>query len=407
MNKMHNLGTVIRFEVVRMLKKPSFWLMALGFPLIIAVVFGIVFFSNQATMEAAEKLTEQKFSLAVTDESSIIKPELLQALGAKIAPSRDSGVDMVKSGQVDAYFYYPPSLSDSRVEVYGKDVGMFDNSRYSAVANMLLSESVNSQVNPEQRAVLQGAVQVDATMYREGIEYEGFKEMIIPGLFLVLFYLLIGFFGGQMLNSTVEEKENRTIEMLLTTINARALIAGKILSLIILALIQIGLILIPVVLIYLLAGPQLQIPSVDLSNIPFDPLRVGLGAAIFAFSFLLFTGLLVAVGAAMPTAKEASQWFGIVVIFIFGPLYGVTAFITYPDAPFVRFLSLFPLTSPIPLMLRNAYGNLPIEEALLGIVILAVSAVLMLLLAVKIFQHGAMQYDSKLSLKALRAKRNS
>ncbi|OYX41228.1 hypothetical protein B7Y94_05430 [Candidatus Saccharibacteria bacterium 32-49-12] len=407
MNKMHNLGTVIRFEVVRMLKKPSFWLMALGFPLIIAVVFGIVFFSNQATMEAAEKLTEQKFSLAVTDESSIIKPELLQALGAKIAPSRDSGVDMVKSGQVDAYFYYPPSLSDSKVEVYGKDVGMFDNSRYSAVANMLLSESVNSQVNPEQRAVLQGAVQVDATMYRDGIEYEGFKEMIIPGLFLVLFYLLIGFFGGQMLNSTVEEKENRTIEMLLTTINARALIAGKILSLIILALIQIGLILIPVVLIYLLAGPQLQIPSVDLSNIPFDPLRVGLGAAIFAFSFLLFTGLLVAVGAAMPTAKEASQWFGIVVIFIFGPLYGVTAFITYPDSPFVRFLSLFPLTSPIPLMLRNAYGNLPIEEALLGIAILAVSAVLMLLLAVRIFQHGAMQYDSKLSLKALRAKRNS
>ena len=55
MNNMHNLSTVIRFEVTRMLKKPSFWLMALGFPIIMAVVFGIVFMSNQATMDAAEK----------------------------------------------------------------------------------------------------------------------------------------------------------------------------------------------------------------------------------------------------------------------------------------------------------------------------------------------------------------
>lgn len=52
----------------------------------------------------------------------------------------------------------------------------------------------------------------------------------------------------------------------------------------------------------------------------------------------------------MPTAKEASQWFGIVMMLIFGPLYGVTAFVSYPDSPFVQFLSLFPLTSPIPLM---------------------------------------------------------
>ena len=63
--------------------------------------------------------------------------------------------------------------------------------------------------------------------------------------------------------------------------------------------------------------------------------------------------------AMMPTAKEASQWFGLVIMLIFGPFYGITAFVSFPDSPFVKFLSLFPFTAPIPLLLRNAVGNLP------------------------------------------------
>ena len=42
---MHNLGTVIRFELVRTLKKKSFWIMAFGFPVMMAVIFGIIFLS--------------------------------------------------------------------------------------------------------------------------------------------------------------------------------------------------------------------------------------------------------------------------------------------------------------------------------------------------------------------------
>ena len=405
MNNMHNLGTVMRFEITRMLKKPSFWLMALGFPVLMVGIFGIVFWSNNATMEAAEKLKNEKITMAVTDVSGVIKPEILQAMDAKEIATRDEGIEKVQSGAVDAYIYFPADLAAERVEVYGQDAGLFENSKYSAIATTMLDQSVNAQVSEQQRAVLRGQVNVATTTFRDGQEYDGIREMIAPGLFLVLFYFLIAFFGNQMLNSTIEEKENRTIEMLLTTVQSRVLIIGKILSLIILALIQTLVILIPVLTIYFVLSPQLQLPNIDLANIPLDPLKIGLGAAIFIFSFLLFTGILVALGAAMPTAKEASSWFGYVVILLFGPLYGVTTFISYPDSPFVRFLSLFPLTSPIPLMLRNAYGNLPLGEALLGIAILAVSAVVVMLLSVRIFRYGAMQYDSKISLAALRAKR--
>lgn len=407
MNNLHNLGTVIRFEVARMLKKPSFWLMALGFPIMMGVIFGIVFMSNQATLDAAENLKDQKFSIIVLDDSGLIQPGVIEAVDAKTVESREDGIGQVKTGKAEAFFYYPKDLSKNKVEVFGKDVGVFENSRYTSVAKLMLDQSVSNEVTADKRAVLQDSVALSSTVYRDGVEYDAIREMILPGIFMVLFYVLIGFFGGQMLNSTIEEKENRTIEMLLTTVEAKTLISGKILSLVALALIQGFVILLPILIMYFVVGPQLQLPNIDLAGLPVDAGKIAVGALVFGFSFILFTGLLVAVGSAMPTAKEASNWFGIIIMMIFGPLYGVTAFVSYPDSPFVQFLSLFPLTSPIPLMLRNAVGNLPVGEAVLGIVILGISSVLVMLVAVRIFQLGAMEYDSKLSLSALRRRRKS
>ena len=404
---MHNLSTVIRFEIVRALKKKSFWILAISFPLVFAATFGILFLSNKATDDAAEKLKEQSFSVAITDESNLVKPPLIAAAkAAEVKPSdKQAAINRVKDGQLDAYIYYPKDLDQQPIEIYGKDVGIFDNGRYDSLANGLLSASVQSDVNPAIRKVVQGKVNSTSTVYRDGKVHDSIQEMILPGVFLMLFYFLITFFGNQMLTSTTEEKENRVIEMILTTIEARTLIVGKIISLIILAIIQGLLVVSPVLIGYLIFHDQLKLPSVDLSSLPVDPQRIVIGFLAFAGSFMLFTGLLVAIGAAVPTAKEANSFFGVVMILLFGPLYAVTMFISMPDAPLVKFLSLFPLTSPIPLMLRNAAGNLGLGEATLGIAILAAAAIIVIAIAVRIFRFGALEYNRKLSAKEIFARK--
>lgn len=398
---MHNLGTVFTFEVTRTLKKKSFWITALSFPIVIAAVFAIIYFSGQATEQAALDTKNQEFSLALTDESDVIHPQYIQQIGAEIITDKQQGIDRVKNGELDAYFYYPANVSKKPVEVYAKDVGLFDNNRYQGTAKALLTQSTANRVNPETVAILQDKVSYNATTYKNGEVFNGFKQLIAPGIFLVLFYIVITMFGSQMLTSTTEEKENRVIEMILTTIKARTLIVGKILSLIVLALMQILTILIPVVAIYLLYGDQLALPNVDLTNIPLDPLRIGIGAAIFTLSFLLFTGLLVAIGAAVPTAKEAGGFFGIIMMLIFGPLYAFSLFISAPHSTIVTFLSFFPFTAPIPLMLRNAIGNLSVPEALLGIAILGVSATIVMAIAIRLFRYGALEYSKRLSFSTL------
>lgn len=401
---MHNLSTVITFEVIRVLKKKSFWAMVFGFPIMIGAVFGIVFLSNNATRDAADKLKEQTFSIAITDDSHLLSPQITSAFHAKMT-TKEAGIAAVKNGTVDAYFYYPADVSAHHIEIYGKNVGLFENGRYSSVALALLSQSVQNTVSPQIRTVLQNAAASDTTIYRDGRAYDPFKEMILPGIFLVLFYVLMSFFAGQALTSTTEEKENRVIEMILTTIEARTLIIGKIISLIILMLIQGVLVVAPVLIGYLLFRNQLNLPNIDLSGLPVDWARIGVAAVIFALSFAFFTGVLVLIGATMPTAREANQFMGFVMIALYGPLYAVSLFISMPDAPIVRFLSLFPLTSPIPLLMRNAAGNLQPWEIAAGALILLASSIFVLILAVRVFRFGALEYSRKVSLKEMFARR--
>jgi len=404
---MYNLGTVFRFEVKRTLKKKSFWIMAAAFPVIIGLVFTIVFFSNQATDKAAANTKNQKFSFEITDESGVVDKKIVQQFGASETNDRQTAIHDVISGKLDAYFYYPKDLAHDKVQIYAKDAGLFDNGRYQAVAQVILQQSVAPNVDPQTTAVLQNTVGFDSTTYKDGVEFNGFKQLIAPGVFLILFYILIAMFGNQMLTSTTEEKENRVIEMILTAIKARTLIIGKILSLLVLALIQVVVILTPIVIAYIFLHNTLSLPNISLNDIPFDPVRIIIAALMFIFSFLLFTGLLVAIGAAVPTAKEASGFFGVVMICLFGPLYAVTLFISAPESDLVRFLSFFPLTAPIPLMLRNAVGNISIGDATLGIIILIVSAVIALMVAVRMFQFGALEYSRRIGLGAIFQKRSN
>lgn len=395
---MHNLRTVFSFEFLRTIKKKTFWISILLFPVMIATIAGIAYASNKATEEALQTTQNEKFSLAITDESGLISPKLIEAFGATVKPDKDSGIAAVKTGQVDAFFYYPADISTNTVEIYAQNAGLFDNSKYDAVAKLLLEQSVSGSVSDSVKAILQGKVTTLTVTYKDGVVYDGLKNMIVPGIFLVLFYFVIAMFGNQMLNSTVEEKENRVIEMLLTSVETRTLIIGKILALIALGLLQVFLILIPTLIGYIILKDQLSLPSIDLSSLTFDWGHIAAGFAIFALSFLFFTGLLVTIGASVPTAKEAGPFIGVVMLLIFGPLYAASLFVSNPEAGIVQFLSYFPLTAPIPLLLRNAIGNLQLHEALISLAILLICTIFIVQLAVRVFRYGALEYSRKLSL---------
>lgn len=396
---MHNLGTVIRFEITRTLKKKSFWIAALAVPLIVGLVGVVIFFSNQATKTESNNLSKERYSIGITDDSGILSPQLIKTVDAKSFTDPQAGEQAVKNGTLDAYFHYPKQIGKEPVQIYGKDVGLFKNNRYQDVASMLLKQSVMGSTDENVRAILQNTVAYNAvTFTSDGQIDKGFMKLIAPGIFLVLFYFMIASFGNQILTSITEEKENRVIEIILATIKPTTLLVGKLVSLVVLAFAQMFIILLPVIVGYFMFKSQLSLPNFDLAAIPLDPVAISLGAIIFIVSFLMFAGILMTIGAAMPTAKEASGFFGAAMALLFGPLYAAPLFFSSPDSTLVQVLSYFPLTAPIPLLLRNAIGNLSLMEASIAVTLLIITTVIVIAIGVRIFRFGALEYSRKLSL---------
>ena len=110
---------------------------------------------------------------------------------------------------------------------------------------------------------------------------------------------------------------------------------------------------------------------------------------------------MVLIGSSVPTAKDAGQFIGIIMILIFGPLYAVSLFISNPESTLVQALTLIPFTAPIPMLLRNAVGNLTTWETILGLSILAISSVIVMALAIRVFRFGVLEYSRKLSIKEI------
>ena len=231
-NPHHNLGTVLSFEFIRTVTKGRFWIGTLSVPVIIAVVFGLIFLSNTTTDTAAEAQKSAQFSISYTDASGLITAADAAVFGATPAGSPDAGIQAVQSGAVDAFFDYPAQPESTTVRVYGADQGIFENGKYAAVAQAMLTHAVNQKIgSPQLSALAAGQVKIETVTYDGTKESGGPGSVIPPLVFLVIFYGLIVLLAGQMLNSTLEEKENRVTEMILTTLKPTTLIAGKVIAL--------------------------------------------------------------------------------------------------------------------------------------------------------------------------------
>lgn len=400
---MHNLLTVMWFEFSRTVKKWTFWLSVLAFPVLMVAIFAISFLSGKSASNAEEEASREKFTAVVLDESGLVSADLLTASEIRLVPNDQEGIKEVKENKVDAYIHYPKDPVKELTVVYAKDVGLMKNSKYTTTAREILKQSVIQDIGSDGKiTIIQGDVKTDLISYdSSGNEVPGFERVIAPGLLLILFYLVIILLGNQMLTSTTEEKENRVVEMILTTVKSQTLIVGKIFALILIGLVQISVIAIPMVIAFVFFGDKLDLPNIDFANITIDPVQMLIGVLIFIGSFLLFTGTLVTIGAAVPTAKEANSFFGIAMFFMFIPLYAVMALVTDPTQLIVKIFSFFPWTAPITLLLRNAAGNLTRPEAALGIGILLVAAWVMLAVATRTFRYGTLEYERKLNLREI------
>src|SRR5450631_3642531 len=404
----HNLNTVIGFEFFRTVKKRRFWVTTLAIPVALAVVFTLLIFSTQSTSTTAEAQKNAHFSFTYTDSSGLVTDTLASTYGGTKTTDGARAITEVKTGAVDAYFAFPADPARQPVRVYGADKGIFENNKYDAVATQILITAARQKIgSPQLTAIAQGDVTIKSQAFKDGKVSGGLNAVIPPLLFLLIFYMSIILLGNQMLSSTLEEKENRVTEMILTTLNPTTLIVGKVIALFMVGLVQMLTFAMPLVIGYVFCRTNLSLPDLDLSHLSLQPGPLVVGALLLVGGFILFTGTLVAIGAVVPTVKEAGTAFAPLMIMLFLPFYVVSLIISDPHALIVQIFTYFPFTAPVTAMLRNGFGSLSPLESAVVIAELFTIGLIAVRLAVHLFRYGSLEYSKKLSIRTTLRRRDN
>ncbi len=244
-------------------------------------------------------------------------------------------------------------------------------------------------------AALFGEVQIEERLL-DGEDDEQFVRFGAATVSTIAMFMLLTVWGGFLMMGVVEEKSSRVVEVLLSHVEARTLLTGKILGLGVLALMQL-LIIVAGMAAGLLAVRDIEVPSGVWSSVPILLVTFLLGYAFYASAFA-------ALGSTVSRQEDAqAAQLPAMIPLAIGYGIGISS-VQSPDTLLVKIASYVPFTSPVVLPFRVALTNPPAWQVALSLFLLAASVPLMLNLAGRIYRSTLLNVGARVPL--LQAFRN-
>lgn len=219
-------------------------------------------------------------------------------------------------------------------------------------------------------------------------------SILMPLIAGIAFFMAIFTSAGYIMQAVVEEKENRTMEIVITSVSPNQLMMGKTLADIAIGLTQLvawGLILVVPVWI---ARPYLPM----LGAIAVSPESILLMLAVMLPTFVMLGGLMAMVGATVTESREGQQIIALFTLPTWIPYMLIYPLMTTPNSPLAIALSIFPFTAPLTVMIRSGFTLLPWWQISLSVAVLILCAAGALWLAGRAFRLGMLSYGKRLPL---------
>lgn len=398
-----NVGIVIKYEIISMLRTPSFWFFTFIFPLMImAFTFLPQVFVQQSITEATQAITTALSGPAVpyVDLAGIIQdvPADRQAQ-FKAFPDEAAAKAALEAGAIAHYFLIPADFRET-----GKLVAVSEHPspvsgitgtdqityvlRYNLAGGSPAAAAVAAPIGQLEERSLAPAVEGEEPKSRDGDEFTGF---ILPFAVMFILFFIITMSAGFMLQSVTREKENRTAELLLTSLAPRELMLGKVVGLGLIALVQMTI---------WLGGGQLLLIGGAVAALAGQGLSLTFfvwAVLFFVFGYIVYAAALGALGALAPNMREGSQFTFVLLIPLLIPLWMNNVFFQDPHGPIATALSLFPLTAPTAMMTRLSTGEVPGWQPFVALAGLIVAAYLFVLLAARFFRADTLLSTASIS----------
>jgi len=299
--------------------------------------------------------------------------------------------------QLTGIIFIPQSaLKDKSIFYYSKNPN--NNSMFNKLRNPINQSLVSlyfEHINVSSEDISFASKGVEFNGFRvseeEKIEEEGYGNMVASFLFTFLLYFSLIFIGTLMMRSVVQEKSNRIVEVLLSSVNAKELMTGKILGTSIMGVAQMAIWLLPIMV--LISTTWFMLP-------PEFILKLNLGHILyFLLNYLIglitFLGLFASVGAIFDNDQDAQSGMWPIMILIMIPFYIAITMTNNPDTSLIKISSIVPFSSIIVMPARMTVIDVPAIELVLSIIINLATMVGVFMFAGKIYRVGILMTGKK------------
>jgi ABC-2 type transport system permease protein len=395
---------VAKREYLRTVRRRGYLFGTLLLPLGIAALMGIsAFFSVNEISGGTDS-----GRLAVVNESDVPISDIsegpiqLTTLGLEEAVARLEDGSLAAFYRVPADFRSSGTVSRVQREAEPGFAQLETLEANNALITFVLRDALlrEAGVAPETAARIVQGVSI-TTVDTSGAEVSGLDVaagIAVPIIFVGLFMISIFITSGYLLQSVTEEKENRVVEIVLSSIPSVPLMGGKILGLGGAGLTQVVI----WVLTALVAVPLLSSQLPDLSGIRIDPTVLGLALLYFVLGYLAYGAIFAAIGAIAPGNREAQQYSGFLGFFAAIPFILFSVVATDVDSLVVIALALFPLTTPTTMLLvLGVSPEIPWMLVGASLVSLSLFALLAAWASARIFRATVLLYGVRPSLAQL------
>lgn len=397
---MPKLWLVAKHEYRKMVGKKSFLIATLGVPLLIIAATVVV------VLVAIN--SEDSRPLGYVDHAGILRPDAFTALGddekrvtIRAYPDEVAARTALEAEEIQAYYVIPVDyLQQPAVERYylEKEPGsetredFWDFMRAGLVLQQLPEETQVRAFYGAELTIRTGDGK------RELGSHDGLS-LVMPFAGAIFFFIVVLSGGGYMLQAVTDEKENRTMEILATSLAPEQLIGGKALGLMAVALTQVG-VWVAALAGGLLIGAQF-IEELQALQVPWSLL--GMTVLYFLPAYALVSGLMTVIGASVTEVQQGQQISGIINMLFTCPMFFLTVLIAKPNSPLAIALSLFPTTSFTTILMRWGLTVIPFWQLAVSWLLLVASATGSVWLAARVFRLGMLRYGQRLSLKGILA----
>ncbi len=384
---------VAQHEFMSNIKKRSFIIAAIGAPLFIIALMGVIILVSIS----AETDTSALGVIGYVDQADVITnlPADL-SVEYRAYADVDSARAALDASEIGAYFVLAENYRQSgRVDVISStnfSGGVEGEVRYILRSN--LSESVDPDLaeriaDPVANNVIR-ALDSGRDVTTEGV----LGLFLAPILFIMVFMLASQSTSGYLMSSVVEEKSGRIMEILITSVTPMQLLFGKIIGLGLLGLVQVAIWGVVFIVVLFIGRDN---PAIAGVYIPTD--MVITTSIYFLLTYFLLASIMAGAGAVIGSEQESRQFAGIFSLGFAIPFILIINFLTDPNGPIVLALTLIPFTSPVAVILRMAFGTVPAWQLALSIGILLATTIIVIWASARIFRWSLLMYGKRPSFR--------